>query len=214
MSSLKELIGQYCPDGVDYIPIGQIGDIIRGKRFVHKDDTEVGIPAIHYGELYTHYGISASKTKTHIRAELESQMRYAHTGDIVIVGAGENKIDIGVGVAWLGDEAVAVHDACYILTNHNQNPKYLSYCLRTEDYHKKLFPFVSEGKICSFLKDGLAQVTLPIPPLVVQDSIVSLLDKFIELESELETELEAELEMRRKQCKYYLNDVLSFNGDN
>lgn len=203
MGKLDELIQKYCPDGVEYIPIGKIGDIIRGKRFVHKDDVENGVPAIHYGELYTHYGVSATEVKTHIRNELKPKMRYAHNGDVIIVGAGENKTDIGVGVAWLGEDDVAVHDACFILTNHKQNPVYLSYCLRTVDYHRQLFPYVSEGKICSFLKDGLAEVEIPVPPLPVQEEIVRILDKF----TELETGLETELELRREQNKFVYNSI-------
>ncbi len=197
-------------DNVEWTPIGEIGDIIRGKRFVHKDDVNEGVPAIHYGELYTYYGISAVQTKTNIRSELGSKMRYAHTGDVVIVGAGENKTDIGVGVAWMGKEDVAVHDACFILTNHNQNPKYISYCLRTEDYHKKLFKFVSEGKICSFLKEGLAQVTIPIPKDInEQNRIVYLLDKFNSLTDDISNGLPSEIKMRHQQYEYYRDYIFS-----
>lgn len=196
---------------IEWKPIGEIGDIIRGKRFVHKDDTSDGIPAIHYGELYTHYGVSAKNTKTHIRSELRTNMRYAHTGDVIIVGAGENKTDIGVGVAWVGDEEVAVHDACFILTNHNQDPKYLSYCLRTNDYHRKLFPYVSEGKICSFLKDGLAQVTIPIPKDInEQKHIAGILDKFDKYITDLSEELSSEIKARQKQYEYYRDKLLTF----
>ena len=99
---------------------------------------EEGVPCIHYGELYTYYGVHASIAKSHIREELRDKMRYAHKGDVIIVGAGENNVDIGVGVAWEGDENIAVHDACYTLSNHQQNSKYLSYCLRTTDYHQQI----------------------------------------------------------------------------
>lgn len=198
-------------DDVEWKPIGEIGEIVRGKRFVHKDDANEGVPAIHYGELYTHYGVSATSVKTHIRPELKPKMRYAHKGDVVIVGAGENKTDIGVAVAWLGNEDVAVHDACFILTNHNQCSRYLSYCLRTEDYHKKLFPFVSEGKICSFLKDGLAQVTIPIPKdISEQERIADLLDSFDNLVTDISEGLPAEIKMRHQQYEYYRDKLLTF----
>jgi type I restriction enzyme S subunit len=42
-----------------------------------------------------------------------------------------------------------------------------------------------------------------VPPLTVQQEIVSILDKFTELEAEHEEELEAELEARKKQYNYY-----------
>lgn len=48
---------------------------------------------------------------------------------------------------------------------------------------------------------------IPIPPLEVQQEIVSILDKFTELTAELTAELEA----RKKQYEYYREKLLSFN---
>ena len=142
-------------DRYKILPLAEIGNIIRGKRFVKADSEGLtdGVPCIHYGELYTHYGVSAQKSKSFVPYELAKKLRFAHKNDVVIVGAGENNIDIGVGVAWFGDD-VAVHDACYIL-NHNLNPKYISYYLRTSIYHKQIKKYVSEGKICSISAQGL-----------------------------------------------------------
>jgi type I restriction enzyme S subunit len=50
---------------------------------------------------------------------------------------------------------------------------------------------------------------IPLPPLPVQQEIVNILDKFTELEEELEKELEEELKARRKQYKYYRNQLLT-----
>ena len=47
-------------------------------------------------------------------SEKAAKMRFAQKNDVIIVAAGENNMDIGVGVAWIGDEKVAVHDACFI----------------------------------------------------------------------------------------------------
>ena len=145
---LDRLIEELCPKGVPYKLISEIGTLMRGKRFVKADAVEDGIPCIHYGEIYTHYGIYTVETKSHVRPELGPKLRYASKNDVIIVGAGENDIDIGIGVALLGEEEVAVHDACYIL-KHDMNPKYISYFLRTENYHKQIKKYVSSGKICA-----------------------------------------------------------------
>ena len=103
-------------------------------------------------ELYTKYGVKAKNTFSYIR-KLRSKMRYAHKGDVIVVGAGENKEDIGIGVAWLGDEDVAVHDACYILMEHEQNPTLiyliiLQKCL----LHKQLKIMYQKEKFVLFLQ--------------------------------------------------------------
>ncbi len=192
------------------VELGDIASIIRGKRFVHNDAKDIGIPCIHYGEVYTSYGVKANVTYSFIRDDLKDKMRYAHKGDIIVVGAGENKEDIGIGVAWLGDDDVAVHDACYILSNHGQNPTYISYCLRTADYHKQLKKYVSEGKICSFSANNLAKIKLFLPPLSIQDHIVSILNQFDYLYSDIASDLPAEIEARQKQYEYYRDKLLTF----
>ena len=209
MSRLSEMIKELCPDGVAYKKLGEIGTLIRGKRFVKNDFIEDGVPAIHYGELYTHYGIFASKVKTHIRQEIASKMRYAHQHDIVIVGAGETIEDIGIGVAWLGKMDVAVHDACYIF-HHDMNPVFISYVLRTEDYHRQLKKYITTGKISSISANGLGQAIIPVPPLAIQNEIVKLLDNF----TELTAELTAELQLRKKQYSFYRDSLLNFSQDN
>ena len=209
MSRLSEMLEELCPDGVEYKKLGEIGTLIRGKRFVKNDFIEDGVPAIHYGELYTHYGIFASEVKTHIRQEIASKMRYAHQHDIVIVGAGETIEDIGIGVAWLGKMDVAVHDACYIF-HHDMNPVFISYVLRTEDYHRQLKKYITTGKISSISANGLGQAIIPVPPLAIQNEIVKLLDNFTELTAELTEKLTAELQLRKKQYSFYRDSLLNF----
>ena len=198
MSKLEELIARLCPDGVEYKELGDIGTLTRGKRFVHADAVKNGIPCIHYGELYTYYGISTESTKSFVRYELHDKLRYASKNDVIIVGAGENDIDIGIAVAYMGEKEVAVHDACYIL-KHNEDPKYLSYCLRTSFYHEQIKKYVSSGKICAISSKGLSKAKLPVPPLEVQREIVHILDSFTLLTAELAAELAA----RQKQYAHY-----------
>lgn len=193
------------------VPLSSLGTLTRGKRFVHADATDDGVPCIHYGELYTYYGVYANEVRSHIREDLRSKMRYATSGDVIIVGAGENKEDIGVGVAWYGDEEVAVHDACYTLS-HKQNPKYISYFLRSKMYHQQIVKYVYEGKICSISAENVGKALIPIPSIEEQDRIVSILDRFDKVCTDLLVDLPAEIEARKKQYEYYRDKLLSFNA--
>lgn len=155
--------------------IGDICEIERGKRFVRADIVDDGVPCIHYGDIYTQYGLSVTKTKGCLKPELAKKMRFAKKNDVVVVQAGENNWDIGVGVAYFGEEPAAVHDACFIL-RHKQDPMFISYYLRSYNYHWYLLDYVHEGKICSFLKPALEKAPIPLPPLSEQQSIVATLD--------------------------------------
>ncbi len=185
--------------------IGELGTITRGRRFVRDDVRESGMPCIHYGDMYTYYGITARTTKTFLDRNFPKKMQYAKKGDVVVVGAGENDLDIGVGMVWEGDEPAAVHDACYILT-HNQNSKYIAYFLRTNNYHQQLRKYVSDGKICSISGVGLGSCLIPIPSLKKQQEIVEFLDKF---EFSI-TALTSALESSRRRYEYYRDEMMRF----
>ena len=155
--------------------IGEFCEIVRGKRFVRADIVEKGVPCIHYGDIYTHYGLSATQAKGCVSPDLAKKLRFANKNDVVVVAAGENRMDIGVGVAWLGNEPAVVHDACFIL-RHSQNPMFLSFYFRSSEYHNYLKDEVNEGKICSFLTKPLAEARISLPPLQEQEQIVARLE--------------------------------------
>lgn len=181
------------------------GVFTRGRRFVRTDIVEDGQPCIHYGDMYTYYGISATAAKTHLPVDFPKKMRYAKKGDVVIVGAGENNEDIGVGLAWFGEEPAAVHDACYIYES-DFDPLFLSYYLRSGIYHLQIKSSVVRGKICSISADGIGKALIPIYSMDKQKKIVEQLLPF----ENLITNLQRQLEYREKQYEYYRNKLLTF----
>ena len=194
---------------VTWMKMSEIGSFIRGKRFVRTDIVNVGVPCIHYGDMYTYYGLYATQSKGWLRNELASKMRYAQKNDVVIVAAGENKEDIGIGLAWLGDEPAAVHDACFIFRS-NLYPQYVSHYLRSNYYHRQIVKYVSEGKICSISAKGLGNAIIPIPTYEEQVRIATLLNNFEALVSDLSQGLPAEITAVQEQYEYYRNKLLSF----
>lgn len=195
--------------GVRLVKMSKIGTFIRGKRFVRTDIVNDGVPCIHYGDMYTYYGLYTTKSKGMLRKEFASKMKYAQKNDVVIVAAGENKEDIGIGLAWLGDEPVAVHDACFIFRS-DLYPLYVSHYLRSNYYHKQIVKYVSEGKICSISSKGLGNAIIPIPTYEEQVRIATLLNKFDALVSDLSQGLPSEITAVQKQYEYYRDKLLSF----
>lgn len=189
--------------------LSEVGTFIRGKRFVRTDIVEHGVPCIHYGDIYTYYGLTAQRTRTFLMPEKAAKMRFAQKNDVIIVAAGENNMDIGVGVAWIGDEKVAVHDACFIFRS-DLHPRYLSHYLRGSDYHIQIKKYVSEGKICSISAQNLGKAVIAIPPLKEQERIANILDRFESLTTSLQHGLPAEIAARRQQYEYYRDKLLDF----
>lgn len=191
------------------LPMGEVGQFIRGRRFTKKDVVPDGIPSIHYGEIYTHYGVSAVSVLNHVRNDLASRLRYARTGDVVIAGVGETVEDVGKAVAWLGDEDVAIHDDTFLFRS-NLNPKYVAYLLQTTDFNSQKTNHVARGKVKRLSSAGLAKIEIPVPDLAEQERVVAILDKFDALVNDLGTALPAELAARRQQYEHYRDQLLTF----
>ena len=194
---------------VEWKKMSEVGTFIRGKRFVRTDIVEEGIPCIHYGDIYTYYGLAATKAKTYLKPEKAEKMKFASKNDVVIVGAGGNNMDIGVGVAWLSDEKVAIHDACYIFKS-KMNPRFVSHYLRGSNYHLQIKKYVCEGKICSISSKSIGRSLIPVPSLQEQERIATILDRFESLTTALQSGLPAEIAARRQQYEHYRDKLLTF----
>ena len=105
--------------------LGQLGVFTRGSGLQKKDFTPSGTGCIHYGQIYTHYGTTATKTKSFVSPDFARKARKARRGDLVIATTSENDEDLCKAVAWLGDEDVAVSsDACFY--SHSLDPAYVA----------------------------------------------------------------------------------------
>jgi type I restriction enzyme S subunit len=202
VSRIDDLIRRHCSHGVVYLALGDVGEVFRGRRFTKADYVERGTGAIHYGELYTHYGTSATDVITQVRTDLAPNLRFVKPGDVVIAEVGETLEDVGKAVAWLGTEEVAIHDGCYGFRSE-LNPVFVAYYLQTAAFHAEKNRHVARAKVKRLSINGLRQIRVPVPPLEVQEEIVRVLDSFQSLEAELEARLELELEARRRQSAYY-----------
>lgn len=205
----RDLLLSFEEGEVEWKTLGEMGTLIRGKRFVKADIIPKGVPCIHYGEMYTHYSIWANRAKSYISVELASKLRKASCGDVVFVSAGETIADIGRGTAWLGDEDVVIHDACFFYKS-SLNPKYVAYFSRTNFFHDQIKKSISSGKISAINAKGFEKVIIPVPSPEEQARIVAFLDKFDTLTSSITEGLPREIELRQKQYEYYRDLLFSF----
>ena len=204
MSKLDELLRELCPDGVEYKKLGEIATISRGGNFQKKDFLTEGVPCIHYGQIYTKYGLFADKTFTFISEECAKKQKMAQPNDIVMAVTSENIEDVCKCLAWLGDEPVAVSGHSAII-HHHQNAKYLVYYFHSQMFFAQKRKLAHGTKVIEVTPDALVDIALPVPPVEVQREIVRILDNFTNLTAELIAELTA----RKTQYAYYRDNLLT-----
>lgn len=202
MFSLNKMIYELCPNGVEVKPLGEIASIARGGNFQKKDFCESGVPCIHYGQIYTQYGLFSDKTLSFINEEAATKQKYAVKNDIIMAVTSENIEDVCKCVAWLGKDNIAVSGHTAII-HHNQNPKYLCYYFHTTMFFDQKKKLAHGTKVIEVTPDKLANIKIPVPPLEIQNEIVKILDDYSTSVTALQQELEVELTARKKQYAYY-----------
>lgn len=91
-----------------------------------------GVPAVHYGQIYTRYGLSADKAFTYVSNTLAEKLKIANKNDLLIATTSENDEDVLKPVAWIGEEVAISGDMMFF--RHNQNVKYLAYYFLTDKF--------------------------------------------------------------------------------
>ena len=162
-------------EGWEYKKLGDLGTFVRGGNFSKKDFVENGFPCIHYGQIHMKFGIETFKHISSVPAGMVKPDRCAHKGDLVIAITSEDDAGSCKCTAWMGDYDVYVggHTAIY---RHTMQPKYVSYYFMSPFFQKDKLEYTHGFKVVEISPKDIAKITIPVPPLSEQQSIVDYLD--------------------------------------
>lgn len=187
MKNLETLIQELCSDGVEFVKLGEVCVVQRGKRLTKKQLSDSDkFPVFHGGIQPIGY--------------YSEKNRDANTVMIINVGA-------SAGTIGYLDKEFWSSDGCYCLSHVDSVvPKYIYYLLANNQHYFQAK--VRHGGIPTLDALVVKNYEIPLPPIEVQTEIVRILDKF----TSLEAELEAELDCRKRQYEYYRDKLLSFDN--
>ena len=198
-------------DEVKWKELGEVGELVRGSGLQKKDFTENGIPAIHYGQIYTYYGLYTKKTKSFVSFETAKKLKKVNYGDVVITNTSENFEDVGKALVYLGKEqAVTGGHATIFKPNSEILGKYFAYFTQTNMFFKQKRKYAKGTKVIEVSASDMAKIKIPIPPIEKQKEIVEILDKFDTLTNSITEGLPKEISLRQKQYEYYRDMLLDF----
>ncbi|WP_120940122.1 restriction endonuclease subunit S [Helicobacter pylori] len=191
MHKIERLLQTLAPKGVEFRKLGEVCEILDNRRIpIAKNKRNPGI--------YPYYGANG------IQDYIDS---YIFDGDFVLVGEDGSVInkDNTPVVNWASGKIWVNNHAHVLQTKNELKLKFLYFYLQTIDVS-----YCVAGTPPKINQENLKKITIPIPPLEIQQEIVKILDAF----TELNTELNAELKARKKQYQYYQNMLLDFNDIN
>lgn len=208
MSRIEDLLKKFAPDGVKVALLGDIAQLVRGNGMPKADLTTEGIGAIHYGQIYTRYGVSADKTISFVTPETASKLTKVMQGDVIITNTSENFADVGKAVAWLGSDSIVTGGHATVI-RHTEDSKYLAYWFQSQSFFRQKRALASGTKVIDVSAKQLAKVRIPLPPIEVQREIVRILDGFDAHVASLSTALSQERTVRHDQYSYYRDLLLT-----
>lgn len=181
----------------------------RGAGIKREEVSEDGMPCIRYGEIHTTYNIWFDDCISHTDESKQVSRKYAEKGDILFAITSEDIPLVGNSVAYLGNERILVGGDIVVM-KHNQDPKYMAYALSTSDAIKQKGKGKVKSKVVHTNVPSLQEIVIPIPSMIEQKRIASILDRFDSLTNDLAAGLPAEIEKRRQQYEYYRDKLLTF----
>ncbi len=214
MNKVEKLIAKLCPEGVEYKELGEIGTFYGGLSGKSKEDfTDGNGKFITYMNIYTNPSLNIDISDTVKIGENEKQ-NLVQYGDILFTGSSETPNECGMSSVLTieTEEKLYLNSFCFgFRLNEKEDflPDFMKHLFRSYEIRKQIALTASGVTRFNVSKKRFAKIQIPLPPLSVQQEIVTILDKFTSLEAELEAELEA----RTRQYEYYRNELLAFNED-
>ena len=219
MGKIDKLIRQHCPNGVEYKPLWSVTAWDKKFKDVDKEKQKIikrysVLLAEELFDLQRNEGdvflLSTGSETGWTTRELAG--KNLCEGEVVSIPWGKagsvdvkNVIKYYKGNFVTGDNRIMTSLDIAVLNN-----RFLYYVIVGSNGIDNSFYRGSGIKHPDMRK--VLDLEIPLPPLPVQEEIVRILDTF----TALKTELETELELRKKQCEYYSDKLLTFKrlGDN
>ena len=213
MSRLEQLIEELCPGGVEFKELGEIGEFYGGLTGKSKNDFTGGnAKFVTYMNIFSNITLNTDIDIFVNIGENEKQNRVEY-GDVLFTGSSETPDECGMSSVLIEkiSEPLYLNSFSFGFRLYNKDlllPGFSKYLFRENNIRKQISQTASGVTRFNVSKKRFAKISIPIPPLPIQQEIVTILDTFTALDGSLQAELEA----RRKQYEHYRNQLLNFEG--
>lgn len=192
MSRIEKLMNELCPDGVEYIRIGDVVNYEQPTKYIVKStdyNDNFDIPVLTAGQTFI--------------------LGYTNEKDNIYQATEENPIiifdDFTGAFKWV-DFPFKVKSSAVKMLKADNKKTLMRYIFHVMGYigftsleHKRLWIGI------------YSDFQIPLPPIEIQHEIVRILDEYSEKNQQLIKELYKEIDLRKKQYEYYHDYLLDFD---
>ncbi|WRF52747.1 restriction endonuclease subunit S [Helicobacter pylori] len=212
---LKSLLQTLAPNGVEFRKLGDIGEFYGGLVGKSKKSFSQGNKFyVPYVNVFNNPQLDLNALESVQIGDKEKQ-NTIQLGDVLFTGSSENLEDCAMScvVTQKIEKDIYLNSFCFGFRFFDENlfnPSFLKHFLRDYNFRKNISKVASGVTRFNVSKQLLSQITIPIPPLEIQQEIVKILDQFSILTTDLLAGIPAEIEARKKQYEYYREKLLTF----
>ncbi len=188
MHKIERLLQTLAPKGVEFRKLGEVLEYDQPNKYC--------VTSKEFDKSYPTPVLTAGKTFILGYTNEKDNIYQASKSSPVIIFD-----DFTTATQWVDFPFKVKSSAMKILL-----PKNPTINIRFIFFYMQTIPYNISGEHTRQWISRYSQITIPIPPLEIQQEIVKILDAF--------TELNTELKARKKQYEYYQNMLLDFKGIN
>ncbi|GAA9749259.1 restriction endonuclease subunit S [Helicobacter pylori] len=212
---LKTLLQTLAPKGVEFRKLGDIGEFYGGLVGKSKKSFSQGNKFyVPYVNVFNNPQLDLNALESIQIGDKEKQ-NTIQLGDVLFTGSSENLEDCAMScvVTQKIEKDIYLNSFCFgfrFFDKNLFNPSFLKHFLRDYNFRKNISKVANGVTRFNVSKQLLSKITIPIPPLEIQQEIVKILDQFLALTTDLLAGIPAEIEARKKQYEYYREKLLTF----
>lgn len=214
MNHLDKLISQYCPNGVQWVKLNKLGRFYGGLTGKNKADFVNGnAKFISYKNIYNNPALDMD-IQEYVCIKPEESQNIVQFGDILFTGSSETPDECGLSsvVNIQPKDNLYLNSFCFGF--RMSEPKLLNidfakHLFRSNELRQQIAKTADGVTRFNVSKERFGNISIPLPPLPVQQEIVRILDSMTALIANLDSEIAA----RRQQYAHYHKQLLAFHQE-
>ena len=155
--------------------LGDLGTFYKGRGIRRDELGETGVCCVRYGTLYTRYENYVVKPVSRIPEQVADSALPIRQGDLLFAGSGETAEEIGICVAYIGEEPACAGGDIIVLRSSGQDAVYLAHLLNSPPAARQKARMAQGDAVVHIRGDHLAEIEFPLPPLPEQQAIATVL---------------------------------------